>query len=73
MRLGVVEAGRGLVEQQHRRVGGDGSGDGDEAAAAEGELGRQAIEVVLEVELPRLPRPRRARAAASPGCTRSVT
>ena len=33
-RLGVAEAGRRLVEQQHARLGGDGPGDGQQAALA---------------------------------------
>ena len=47
----LVEAGRGLVEQQHRRLGDQRPGDADEAGHAVGERRRPLVEHVAEAEL----------------------
>ena len=47
----AVEPGGGLVEEQHRRLRGDGAGDGDEAPASVGQLRRLAVQVGGELEL----------------------
>ena len=60
-----VEAGEGLVEQQHVGVGGQRPGDGDPLGLAAGELARLAVGEVADAEAvqpvagERLPRPPR--------------
>ena len=49
--LGVAEAGRRLVQQQHARLGGDGVGDGQQPTLAVGEVLDGPPEVVLDLEL----------------------
>ena len=49
--LVLTEAGGGLVEQQHRRLGRDGACERDEPALPERQLLGTAVEVLLETEL----------------------
>src|SRR5205085_11329223 len=51
VRLAVVEARGGLIEQQHRWRRRNGAGDADEPASPVRQLPGEAIEVVLQCEL----------------------
>ena len=46
--LGIAETGGGFVEQQDRRLRGDGAGDPDQPAAPERQVGDRAVQIVLE-------------------------